>query len=148
MRIAGIHLTHFKRFTDLTIRGIGADVRLVILAGPVPANPFSSTLCCCGGTHVMAVGPTIIPSYRKDTIVKTHTTGRIALTFHGQEPAGDKIPRSFYFRTAYRNDPDFQQHQPTLQRARACYRRKTLRAHDRVRCRRVFKLSSARVSGI
>jgi predicted ATP-dependent endonuclease of OLD family len=34
MKIASIKLTNFKRFTDLTIHGLGADVRLVVLAGP------------------------------------------------------------------------------------------------------------------
>jgi AAA domain, putative AbiEii toxin, Type IV TA system len=46
--------------------------------------------------------------YRKGADDVINTVDRVTLQFHGGEPLGDAIQRSFYFRTAYRNDPEFQ----------------------------------------
>lgn len=53
--------------------------------------------------------------YRKGTKLATSTQQRVALEFHGQEPRGDAVRSAFYFRTAYRNDPEFQLQQLSRQ---------------------------------
>jgi predicted ATPase len=117
MKIASVHLDHFKRFTDLTIRGLGTDVRLAVLAGPNGSGKSSLFDAFMLWWHSRHRGFNDDRSYyRKGDTVETATHVRIRVNFHGQEPTGDNAARSFYFRTAYRNDPDFQQHQPPLQR--------------------------------
>jgi len=47
MKIASLQLQLFKRFTDLTIEGLGPDVQLVILAGPNgsgKSSPFDAIM--------------------------------------------------------------------------------------------------------
>jgi predicted ATPase len=115
MKIAGVHLDHFKRFTDLTISGLGPDVRLVVLAGPNGSGKSSLFDAFMLWWYSRGAGFHDDRSYyRKGDTVEMHTSGRIRVNFHGQEPTGDDVARSFYFRTAYRNDPDLQQN--TLQR--------------------------------
>jgi RecF/RecN/SMC N terminal domain len=108
MKIARVHLEHFKRFTDLTISGLGAGVRLVVLAGPNGSGKSSLFDAFMMWQLSRHGGWSDDHSYyRKGTTVTTPTLRRIALQFHGQEPTGDTIAKSFYFRTAYRNNPEF-----------------------------------------
>jgi energy-coupling factor transporter ATP-binding protein EcfA2 len=108
LKVASVRLQHFKRFTDLTIREIGAGVRLVVLAGPNGSGK-SSLFDAFMLWHRSRFGGWNDDRsyYRKGAAVEVDTSQRIALTFHGREPAGDTIPKCFYFRTAYRNDPEF-----------------------------------------
>jgi predicted ATPase len=110
MRIIGAHLVHFKRFTDLTIRGLGADVRLVVLAGPNGSGKSSLLDAFMLWRQSRHGGWNEDHSYyRKGTAdVRTGSHERITLTFNGPVPTGDAVRTSFYFRSAYRNDPEFQ----------------------------------------
>jgi predicted ATPase len=115
MKIADVHLQHFKRFTDLTIRGLGAGVRLVVIAGPNGSGKSSLFDAFMIWRNSRYGGWNDDHSYyQKSTAGGMGTPQRILVDFHGQEPIGDTIPQSFYFRTAYRNDPEFEVH--TLQR--------------------------------
>ena len=46
--------------------------------------------------------------YRKGGEAEIGTLERITLQFHGAVPQHEAVNKAFYFRTAYRNDPEFQ----------------------------------------
>ena len=108
MRLAEIRLQHFKRFTNLTIRGLGPDVRLVVMAGPNGSGKSSLFDAFLLWSRARYGGFNDDKAYyRKGSAVDTANHERIFLQFHGPEPRGDEAARTFYFRSAYRNDPEF-----------------------------------------
>jgi predicted ATPase len=110
MKIASAHLEKFKRFTDLTVRGLSADARLVILAGPNGSGKSSLFDAFLVWRNARYGGWNDDQSYYRKgndgSAGGSHQ--RITLHFHGQQPQGDVVQKTFYFRTAYRNDPEFQ----------------------------------------
>lgn len=109
MKIQSIHIQHFKRFTDLTVSGLGPEIRLVILAGPNGSGKSSLFDAFMIWQRSRYGGWNDDHSYyRKGNTVNVGTNQRITLTFHGQQPQNESVAQAFYFRTAYRNDPEFQ----------------------------------------
>jgi predicted ATPase len=109
MKLANIHLQHFKRFTDLTIRGLGPEVRLVVMAGPNGAGKSSLFDAFLVWARMRSGGWNDDRSYYwKGSAVDTGTYQRVTLQFHGPEPEREAAAQAFYFRSAYRNDPEFQ----------------------------------------
>jgi predicted ATPase len=109
MKISRVHLAHFKRFTDLTIRGLGERVRLVVLAGPNGSGKSSLFEGFMLWHRAQWAGWNEDHAYyRKGNASEASTPQRITLEFFGQTPQGEKAASAFYFRTAYRNDPEFQ----------------------------------------
>lgn len=114
MKIKEIKLNKFKRFTDLLIADIPETAKLVILVGPNG----------CGKTSVFE-GLNYWYKYNgfsthgdKEYYLKEVDKGivnsnywyndRVAISFHGGNLTNrNEIHGSFYFRTAYRNEPDF-----------------------------------------
>ena len=110
MRFKSAAIKDFKRFTNLTVQGIPETARLVMLAGPNGSGKssfFDALLTWHGWTsrkhraweldyHVKA-GSHGHDRWRDDVQVEFHT------------PVSDP-KKTFFVRSAYRNDPEFQVH--------------------------------------
>jgi hypothetical protein len=113
MHIKQIHVTGFKRFTDLVIQGIGPETRLVVLTGPNGSGKSSLFDAFMvwhqfhGGRHIgwdnvyhRKAGATVLQGVQEDRM--------ISLDFHEELPKEQQDrKRAVYVRSAYRNDPDF-----------------------------------------
>ena len=108
MKIESIHLQNFKRFTDLKIQNIPATAKLVVLLGPNGCGKSSlfdafhyESLAYTGGRHDNP------DYYEKMSGMGQHC----AITFHDAVLS----EKSFYIRTAYRNQPTLIIHEAGLQ---------------------------------
>ena len=109
MRLEAVRIRNFRRFSDLTVKGIPASVRLLILVGPngCGKSSFFDALHTWRGWkadisrawdseyHAKAGSPP-----------RSHFQDDVTPTFHNQ-PIPD-VKKSFYVRSAYRNSPDLQ----------------------------------------
>ncbi|MBD5409524.1 MAG: ATP-binding protein [Treponema sp.] len=117
MKIKTIKANNFKRFSDLTITNIPESAKLVVLVGP---NGSGKTSVFEIFNHWYkyrgfgAVGDMLYYLRRKNIendIRGSWFDGRTSLEFYDlQNPQQDAIKGKFYFRTAYRNEPDFTIH--------------------------------------
>jgi hypothetical protein len=108
VRISAITLDDFKRFTRLTITGLGPDVRLVMLAGPNGSGKSSLFDALMLWRRSRRGGWNDDNSYyRKGIGIPLSNPQRVTVHFYGPEPTGDGVATAFYFRTAYRNEPSF-----------------------------------------
>jgi len=115
MRLRAARIRDFKRFTDLSIEGIPATARLVVLVGPNGCGKsslfeaFNFWISPFGGVN-----------YQMDYHAKAGTEVRpnwdflyrkVDLQFHGEAPnpqqQSETSKKAFYFRSAYRNEADF-----------------------------------------
>jgi predicted ATPase len=105
VRIANVKLDHFRRFTDLEIKDIPDTVRLVMLAGPNGCGK-SSLFDAMNLQYQISAGhgwSSDQKYYAKSTDIRD-IQARMKIEMHG----GHQLNRgSFYFRSAYRNDPEF-----------------------------------------
>lgn len=106
MRLKSFSIKPFRRFLHIEIRDIPESARLVLLAGP-NGNGKSSLFDAFLNywTAKANFGHEWDPTYH-GRIGSSASTSRIeaAVEFHGGKSCSRK---SFYFRSAYRNDPDF-----------------------------------------
>ena len=109
MHIRSVRLRSFKRFTDLTIE-LPSAPRLVMLCGPNGVGK-SSLFDAFKMWHDINAGfaysgdPLYFP---KQGTPPLPWSDEVALTFHGTPPADpSERKKIFYFRSAYRNEPDF-----------------------------------------
>ena len=106
MRISLVRLNHFRRFTDLKITGIPETVRLAVLAGPNGCGKSSVFDALLIWYQMYApYGYNEDRSYYfKPSDLAGEMSNRVQVEFHGNK----RVQRgSFYFRSAYRNDPEF-----------------------------------------
>ena len=110
MRFKSAVIKDFKRFTDLTLQGIPQTARLIMLAGPNGSGKssfFDALLTWHGWTSRKH------RAWETDYHVKAGSTGHeqwrndVQVEFHA--PVSD-TKKSFFIRSAYRNDPEFQVH--------------------------------------
>ena len=117
MKLKSIKITDFKRFTDLTIQNIPETAKLVVLVGPNG----------CGKTSVFEAlnqwyryygwqaGSSDALYFKKQSARNKsneeyfYPDGVINIDFYDFENLDNKseIHGKFYFRSAYRNEPDF-----------------------------------------
>jgi predicted ATPase len=106
MKIAGITAKNIKRFTDLEIRDIPATVKLVLIVGPNGSGK-SSLLDGIFQWYRKNTGFGVDgdPTYfQKDVSTPFDPYNSVNIALHG---AHQVTKKSMYFRSAYRNDPDF-----------------------------------------
>lgn len=115
MKIKKIHIKQFKRFTDLTIQNIPNTARLIILVGPNG----------CGKTSIFEAfnqwyrykgwgwGTADVTYFEKINFTnESHYFDlgqNVNIDFYDlkNESNREQIQGKFYFRSAYRNDPNF-----------------------------------------
>lgn len=116
MKIKSVELKNFKRFTHLIVEDIPEDVKLVVMVGP---NGSGKTSFLEAFNHYYKCsGYRDIGDYRY--LSKEGTEGEsvanqwhsishrlVSISFHDGVFSND-IKGHFYFRSAYRNEPDFQ----------------------------------------
>ena len=114
MKIKSINIKDFRRFTDLTVDGIPETVRILMLAGPNGCGK-SSFLDALHIWKESRAGRGI--KWDPDYYVKrylglakdTNWNNQVEVEFHDYVPEDPQQNRkAFYFRSAYRNDPEFQ----------------------------------------
>lgn len=110
MKIKEIQINNFKRFTNLKIINLPDTAKLVVLVGP---NGSGKTSLFEAFNHFYRLsGFTIIGQEdyfsKKDSPIKGQGwhTNKVKIDFHEAIEA-KQIKDKFYFRTAYRNEPDF-----------------------------------------
>lgn len=104
MKIKEIHLRNFKRFADLTIRGIAPTVKLVVLLGPNGCGKSSLFDAMLVKSHEYArQGINLEPDYYNHKASSSADSPAPTINFHD---GADSMSQAVYLRTAYRNDPD------------------------------------------
>lgn len=115
MKIKKIELTKFKRFTDLTITEIPVTARLIVLVGPNGCGKTSLFEALNHWYQLKGFNQADNKDYceKKDGINGIETGNRwyvdkVKIEFHNdQQLSQEQLKGKFYFRSAYRNEPDF-----------------------------------------
>ena len=143
MKIKEVQINRFKRFTDLKIIDIPETAKLVVLVGPNGSGK-TSLLEAFNHWHLYrGLGIQLQDSkdyLEKNEGKKSHSTGwnsmMVQVWFHGHDELQynqEYIKGKFYFRTAYRNEPDFIVNSLNKQRNPTTYvRLKNLSKNDQV----------------
>lgn len=108
MHIKKIYAEDFRRFTKLEINEIPSTARLILLAGP-NGNGKSSLFDLMMQFYERHVGGHGWNAIYHTKISDPNTLpppNRIDVEFH-EEKKPDDLRKLFYFRSAYRNDPEF-----------------------------------------
>lgn len=110
MRIKQINIKDFKRFTDLKITNLHDTAKLVVLVGPNGSGKtslFEAFNYFYRLTGFSTVGK---EDYflKKDSLISGQTwyMNKVSIDFH-ETIDTKQLKDKFYFRTAYRNEPDF-----------------------------------------
>jgi hypothetical protein len=106
MKITSIKLRNFKRFTDLIVRDLPESAKLVVVVGPNGCGKSSLFDALLHWYRLKAnMGINGDETYYRKNISKAFDWHQnVEVTIAG---GGDPKKGSLYFRTAYRNDPDF-----------------------------------------
>ncbi len=118
MRIKSIHLSNYKRFTDLTVANIPKTARLVMLIGPNGSGKSSLfdafLLKRQGLLTIEGLGGGKGEYYLKKRFKSGNPTttyemwDKIQIKFHSKTPEKGDWSEIFHIRSSYRNEADFQ----------------------------------------
>lgn len=158
MKISNIYIQHYKRFTDLTITGLPSTAKLVVLVGP---NGCGKTSLFEAFNHwykwkgFSCVGD-MLYSLKKEDGIDIHISSdwynrisHIDINFHDAAfDSQEAIHGKFYFRSAYRNDPDFTIQNFSRQRDPIHEQKNNLMSTDATVSSNYQRLVSSAVSGL
>ena len=120
MRIKGIHLRDYKRFSDLRIEGLPPDCRLVVLIGPNGSGKsslFDAFLLKGQNEPTVrnrSINNDLREYYYRNLAEAQHQSvtaelwQRIDVEFHDGPPASGNWAKAFNIRSPYRNEHQFQ----------------------------------------
>ena len=101
MKIKTVEISGFKKFEDLRIYDL-PPAKLIVLAGPNGSGKSSLFDAFSTWQQIHQTGYSWDPSYHSRS--GGAWSNHVQVSFHSGTPS----KKSFYFRSAYRNDPDFQ----------------------------------------
>lgn len=106
MKVSKISIKNFKRFSDFVIQDVPVEAKLVLLVGPNGSGKSSlfDALICWYRSKVGFGHDRDEPYFRKDKESSFDWNTAVDVSFHEKVTPTKKM---FYFRSAYRNDPDF-----------------------------------------
>lgn len=120
MRIKRVELKNFKRFTHLIVESIPESVKLVVLVGPNGSGKTSFMESmnhyykCYGYADIGNPSYLLKITDKEKQLTDWHTLSTMQLVsveFHDvtfvNQVGNGKVKGHFYFRSAYRNEPDF-----------------------------------------
>lgn len=112
MKIKSIQVKSFKRFTNLTIEDIPATAKAVVVVGPNGSGKsslFDAMLHWHRFKYKFQILNSELNYYVKQGSATASIQDSVTIQFHGQVQEHNKQywKGKFYFRSAYRNDPDF-----------------------------------------
>ena len=112
IRLKKIQISDFKRFTSLTVQGLPETARLIMLAGPNGSgkSSFFDALQTWHKINWRQQGSWDKGYHRKASSKKPDNwQNDVTVEFHTPDPQNQREQKkAFYFRSAYRNDPEFQ----------------------------------------
>ena len=117
MRLKSIKIKDFKRFTDLTIQGIPDTARLIMLAGPNGSGKSSLFDALhkwreSRSNRGMHWEPDYYVKRHWNHSVPENWQNQVTIEFHDLHAGSPQDYRkTFYIRSAYRNDPEVQANQ-------------------------------------
>lgn len=112
MKIKNVSLNKFKRFADLEITGIPEAAKLIILVGPNGSGKTSLFESLNYWYQLSAFGnigsQDYIEKKGEPSTLGNWYQDKVKIEFHNEaQVSGKEAKGKFYFRTAYRNEPDF-----------------------------------------
>jgi predicted ATPase len=116
VKIQEIQLNQFKRFTNLKLTGIPETAKLIVLVGPNGSGKTSLFEALNHWYKFKGFNDRGHQDYleKNDGEISTPNTwdqvspNKVEIEFHNnQQLSPEEIKGKFYFRTAYRNEPDF-----------------------------------------
>lgn len=116
MKIKEVKLNRFKRFTNLTLTNIPETAKLIVLVGPNGSGKTSLFEALNHWYKFKGFNDRGIQDYleKNDGEISNPETWRqtsqnkVEISFHNDQQLNkEQIKGKFYFRTAYRNEPDF-----------------------------------------
>ncbi|WP_395344843.1 AAA family ATPase [Ningiella sp. W23] len=116
MKIREIKLNGFKRFTNLTLKDLPETAKLIVLVGPNGSGKTSLFEALNHWYKSKGYNDKGVQDYLEKNdgelsspqIWRQKSLSKVQITFHNEQALDqDEIKGKFYFRTAYRNEPDF-----------------------------------------
>ncbi len=108
MKVSEIHIKNFKRFKNTKITGLSQQSKLVIIVGPNGCGK-SSLFDAFHSWYKLNTGFGCSDEtyYRKEKTEEFDWQQNVKVTFYNSAQIGTQNKKCMYFRTAHRNDPDF-----------------------------------------
>ena len=116
MKIREVKLNRFKRFTNLMLTSIPETAKLIVLVGPNGSGKTSLFEALNHWYKFKGFNDRGIQDYSEKNhgevstpqIWRQSSERKVEISFHNDQQLNqEQIKGKFYFRTAYRNEPDF-----------------------------------------